>query len=39
MLGTKMMMVAVAALVGLGSQFCANYGSCFEIASSVVQAR
>lgn len=37
--GTKMMMLAVAAVFGLGSQFCANYGDCLPTMSALVQAR
>ena len=32
MIGTKLMMLAVALLVGAGSQFCVNYGDCLPTA-------
>ena len=37
MITSKLLALSVAALMGLGSQFCLNFGACLPYASSIVQ--
>ena len=38
MITSKLLALSVAALMGLGSQFCANFGDCLATASNIVQS-
>jgi hypothetical protein len=37
MITSKLFALSVAALMGLGSQFCVNFGACLPGASEIVQ--